>query len=481
MMDIYRSSDQVVSWLGEKGDHSEVAPDFITAAFMNDFLREWMLKALASEETFMRNRFVHLLCCLQEQTRDYWRRLWVTQEIAVAQGGYLLIGDFELPHFALQNVGKVFDFDLISHHDLLQRCIDSGDGGTSAQAMRSLQSSFLKNEVVTKVVQGTPLLDLLADSSWKSALDPRDKVFGLLGISDLCESAHPGLTIDYHQSIREVYIGVMRAIIDITSNLDVLPFCGLIEEGSIDHRNVPLWVLDWAKNEQQTLGKKVKANRAASDSPASVKLHPDNCTMSTIGFCVGKVKDCAARVPFIEDFNRDQQQRVLSDVLQTVNQWRKLLRETLGSTSDLDSEYMGMILLGKPDQQNLRTFSNLVDEASNDPAFYRRSDWGPATLDASLFIISKNLWEAVFCLIETNIDKSPMKCATVPHMGMGVSSIKQGDEICVFLGCGHPMVIRNHGDYYQVVGPSYIHRLAGGEAMTDLENGVHELESFDLR
>ena len=109
----------------------------------------------------------------------------------------------------MQNVGKVFDFDLISHHDLLQRRIDSGDGGTSAQAMRSLQSSFLKNEFVTKVVQGIPLLDLLADNSWKSALDPRDKVFRLIGISDLCESAHPGLTIDYYQSIREAYIGVM--------------------------------------------------------------------------------------------------------------------------------------------------------------------------------------------------------------------------------------------------------------------------------
>ena len=133
----------------------------------------------------------------------------------------------------------------------------------------------------------------------------------------------------------------------------------------------------------------MKANRAASDRPASVKLHLDNCTMSTISFCVGKVKDCAARVPFIEDFNRDQQQRVLSDVLQTVNQWRKLLRETIGSTSDLDSEFMGTILLGKPDQQNRRTFSEVVDEASNDPAFYGRSDWGPAALDACLFIISK--------------------------------------------------------------------------------------------
>ena len=85
----------------------------------------------------------------------------------------------------------------------------------------------------------------------------------------------------------------------------------------------------------------------------------------------------------------------------------------------------------------------------------------------------------MFFLLEANIDKSRMKCATVPRMGMGVSSIKQDDEICVFLGCGHPMVIRNHGDCYQVVGPSYIHRLAGGEAMIDSENGVHELESFD--
>ncbi|MCJ1459716.1 hypothetical protein MMC28_010095 [Mycoblastus sanguinarius] len=202
--------------------------------------------------------------------------------------------------------------------------------------------------------------------------------------------------------------------------------------------------------------------------------------MSTIGFRVSKVKDCAARVPFIENFDADQQQHVFPHILQTVNQRRKLLRETFNSTSDLDCEFLGTILFENLDPHLFRTFFNLVDEASNNPAFYR-SDWGPATLDASLFRISTICQEAVLFLIEMNIDKSLTEYATVPHMGMGPSSIKLGDEICVFLGCGHPMVIRNHGDYYQVIGASYIHRLAGGEAITDLENGVHELESFDWR
>ena len=81
-----------------------------------------------------------------------------------------------MPHYALQNVGKVFDVDLITHDDAIQRCINLAIGGTSSQAMRALQGSFLKNQVVTKVVQGTPLLDLLADNWWKSASDPKDKV-----------------------------------------------------------------------------------------------------------------------------------------------------------------------------------------------------------------------------------------------------------------------------------------------------------------
>ena len=440
-----------------------------------------MLKELFSEDNFMRNRLVHLLYCLQEETRKYWRRLWITQELAAAQDGYLLIGDFELPHYALQNVGKVFDLDLISHDYALQRCVDAGTGGV--QAMGSVQNGFLTNQVVTKLVQGTPLLDLLVDNWWKCASDPRDKVFGLIGLSDLCENAHPGLTIDYHRSIREFFIGVVQAIIDTTSNLEILRFCSLTEQGSTDKSNVPSWVPDWGKTEEQhPFGTRSKANRAASASPASVALYSDNCTMRTAGFRVGKVRACAARVPGIENFDEDQQRHVLPEILQVVNQWRKLLRQTFANISDLDSEFLGTILFGNLGPQNFRTFFKLIDEASKNPAFYNRSGWEPATLHSCLFEISRICREAVFFYIGTEPDEYLKESTNVPHMGMGVSSIEEGDEICVFLGCGHPMVIRNHGDsYYQVVGPSYIHRLAGGEAMTDLENGVHELESFELR
>ena len=53
--------------------------------------------------------------------------------------------------------------------------------------------------------------------------------------------------------------------------------------------------------------------------------------------------------------------------------------------------------------------------------------------------------------------------------------------ICVFLGCGFPVVIRPDGNYYILTGAVYVDNLADGKAIADLENGLYELECFELR
>ncbi len=56
-------------------------------------------------------------------------------------------------------------------------------------------------------------------------IDPRDKVYGLLGLSDLNLSPHPGLKIDNDKrTARDVYVGVVQAVVDTSSRLDIIQY-----------------------------------------------------------------------------------------------------------------------------------------------------------------------------------------------------------------------------------------------------------------
>ena len=86
----------------------------------------------------------------------------------------------------------------------------------------------------------------------------------------------------------------------------------------------------------------------------------------------------------------------------------------------------------------------------------------------------------VFFLIETSISGPLVTDATIPLMGAGRSGIREDDMICIFLGCSFPVVIRPDGNHYIFIGAVYVDNLTDGEAITNLENRLYELDCFEL-
>lgn len=70
--------------------------------------------------------------------------------------------------------------------------------------------------------------------------------------------------------------------------------------------------------------------------------------------------------------------------------------------------------------------------------------------------------------------------ATIPLMGLGAPGTREGDMACVFLGCSAPVVIRPDVHHYSFVWPAYVNNIANGEAITNSENGLYDLETFEL-
>lgn len=85
------------------------------------------------------------------------------------------------------------------------------------------------------------------------ASDPRDKIYGLLGISNGIDITQPGFEIDYRESWQQVYTRFARNIINITGRCDILSYVipGLgdpyIEEKAQEPL-LPSWVPDWNRD-----------------------------------------------------------------------------------------------------------------------------------------------------------------------------------------------------------------------------------------
>ena len=91
------------------------------------------------------------------------------------------------------------------------------------------------------------LLKLLLYHSNRSATDPRDKIYALLGL--LCEP--PNLKVDYCSSVAQVYTDVARCIMGSSGKLDVLTAIERRSSAFRNHKrqqtrphNLPTWVPD---------------------------------------------------------------------------------------------------------------------------------------------------------------------------------------------------------------------------------------------
>jgi hypothetical protein len=81
------------------------------------------------------------------------------------------------------------------------------------------------------------MLDL---SGSKGCADPRDKVYGLLGLTAPLFNA--SIKTDYSLSVEQVYKDAFLAYTNVTHRLELLKHCDLAKQSI----KGPLWVLDWS-------------------------------------------------------------------------------------------------------------------------------------------------------------------------------------------------------------------------------------------
>ncbi|KAI1012204.1 hypothetical protein LB503_004529 [Fusarium chuoi] len=177
-----------------------------------------------------------------------WSRLWVMQELSLAPRLTLMSRDAELNWDVLKNLFKDEPY------------FDAFHMGRESSHSPLYYKDFSEVFVPVKLIedqrrlmsQGSKLMDVLVRFREMESTDPRDKIFGLLG---LVTEDH-GITVDYMTSVPELYRHATASLINLAGNLDILcqnPFerpegPTALREGQ---HEVPSWVAEYDSKRRQ--------------------------------------------------------------------------------------------------------------------------------------------------------------------------------------------------------------------------------------
>lgn len=202
---IYRAAKQVIVWLGEEADDSD-----LVFTHINEKSHE--RKFIDRPEPSPRQR------CAWESlvNRSWFYRTWVIQEVALSRKAIVMCGKDSAPWMDIESGNR--------------RDISGGGGGLSTVHSSPGPnpdhplSGFDADRHVWRLrllKLGSDAVEILRYSRLCQTSEPRDRVYGILGLFE------PGfMTVDYDLPVGRIFRDFTEAVIRMTGNLSVLNALG---------------------------------------------------------------------------------------------------------------------------------------------------------------------------------------------------------------------------------------------------------------
>lgn len=234
MTNIYTLAQRVIAWLGVKSNNSKHA--LATLQHVGRQLEQTKSGRIiaapdATEPHLWRNDHApsfdqqtwQALIILVE--RSWFYRLWCWQEIKLGSWhSFLQCGGDKIPW---------------NNFWLAVLCLHNKDSLPSMRFReRCRHIVFLKYSAV-----GQSMSNIMDVSRSKGCVNPRDKIYGLLGITPAYFSS--SIVVDYLRPVEDVYKEAFITHLNTTKRLELLKHCDLASR----QLGGPSWVPDWSKTE----------------------------------------------------------------------------------------------------------------------------------------------------------------------------------------------------------------------------------------
>jgi Heterokaryon incompatibility protein (HET) len=519
MGDIYSLAERVVVWLGEGNGYSDLGFDAMAEYFQvsnavckaaapgtdsSDTLAEGLAEFLA-----LPNMDNCLFGITALYIRPWWRRMWTAQEIGLAreievQYGSRSITWEKLHLFAttmmLPPVQKVLG-QYTPHSEIGRKTLKLllAHITTRAQSMENTRRQLRKGKLNLSL--------LIRVTIERFATDPRDKIYGLLGMTN----NDPVLQPDYTLSVAAVYTTATKAMLLQNRDLRVLSF---LVDGDVDReQNLPSWVLDFKNLSEDrsfaTLCGFVEdvceriysaAPIVGPDADFTSEFEDADRLLRLKGVALDIVRtigDCTSCPGLAVDLAQLAPKLLLS----TITQWKSCIASVdlpyvTGEASLV--AFWKTVLTDKKVAGYHPGFSGMLNQASDMRLDKNDSSIPPSTLDEEMLLVRalasssglmSHLWSRRFAVSEKG------------YFTLLPGTVKTGDVLCILVGGEMPYVLRPLangrfqmlGEWYDMFPPntpaynglmlmrySYVHGMMDGEIAEGVDKRAFTYQPFTL-
>jgi hypothetical protein len=467
MRNIYQSAYQVIWWmsLDSAGD---------------DWTDSW---TSGQQQTKFRST-ISLFC------NDVFSRIWIIQEIALARKVIIKLGHEEMPWEVFIGAAESFLDAFMGHGWFVSRA----SGVVNDRMGRALRNINLMKDLRFSIHSkgGLALGELLLRSAIYEVTDPRDRVYGLLGLMlpTAENKKHPLLKVDYENATEAtVLLNATKFAVVHDSSFHLLELAGIgYTSGNVSRPiDRPSWVPQWGQWHMSitevAVSKCNKFYRTATYAPAVTTAREDETRILEIqGIYVGEVKKLSPiwthvfllntgeyretqQILYIVDNFLDYIEGACKLALEADNSLYHNERETLvwktichDSRRALDDSAPTFEEEGRVIQEIIRNLRQLIQSG--------RSFTDPSNI-SSLSVDFQRLGNKLYPMTGKRLCTSSQG-----YFGVVPPYAREGDQIWAFSGAPNPFLLRpsedssvisGRGAVHELVGACYIHAIMYGE------------------
>ncbi|CAG1978439.1 unnamed protein product [Fusarium graminearum] len=513
---IYDKAETVLAWLGPAVYNTELAIDFVKKVgdvalpTATDMFR-WDSYGEAHEETKL-ERTEELT---NEQSgelglpfdddnswtafvdffdRPWYQRMWTVQEIIQARKAIVQCGPHSLPWEHVSAAARWYIYKAGAIRQDYPREVDGARLVTQMTtiAWRTKMGSEYYRELFNQEARPScrwGMRDLLENLRPRLATDPRDKVFALLGISDIDRELWDdrGMTVNYSKSVEDVFTQATDEIIKSdTSDLNVI----WSARQRNDEAEWPSWVPDWRLETGTGCAWGIGAPLKTEGKPNGEHVYiptTEPRSLAVKGKVIGRVTYKNEYRHFGELFRDSHLREVYNACMERLSVYP--------TGEDVKTAFGLTLIGGLPFPATLQKKETSVETyAAMYMQFYDNTQMPMGTAEEKA-----KRDEALAETYKVGLDMTWLQAVLAAycerrfivtdsgHMGLAHHQVLEGDVIAVVMGLEWPCVLRpksngeKHDQGYEFIGDAYCHGVMNGEAIEGIISGNDEGQVFTLR
>lgn len=435
---------------------------------------------IASREDQM--RFTALVDLFE---RDYWDRLWVVQEVLNARSVTVYCGNTSLPWRVYVDASDAFK----RHEEQLKQYLPSTGNNKVIPLVSQQQFQYsvvlaFKGPASLERLRQEPdaepisLLSVLCNCRLKLSSEPRDKVFGVLGI--LPQEFKYNFPPNYSASLREVYTNVVEFLLHATGRFDVICSAIHFPFHTTSATKLPSWVPDWSHMLGVVPVGVIYSFSAAGGTKAKFRFvdRPLRTKLEVSGIYLDIVYDKGIAVGTyytIEDF-----------IMAFLN-WRATILNRWPLQDDqIRESFCRTLCLDQVKWCDARMwvrvyYHSFVSQIQQILPYIQLDDELRWYISLETGIPRDNRKNLIYDNCARKMSGRLFFLTYHGLMGMGTGFMQHGDIVCVPLGCSTPVILRKQRNgEYRYVGDAYVDGYMYGKAVDELEEGKRELRKYVL-